>query len=250
MKKILRSIQTLFPFLHDLRFRVKFLIMKLGQKPHENDFNALKLFKPQGEQVFVDIGSNRGEAISSMLIMGNPEIPIIGFEPNPLIFAKLKSHFSGNERILVHNLGLANENNEHFLYVPFYRKWMFDGLASFKYESAKDWLKTRLWLYDEKKLTVKKIKCQIRKLDDFHLSPYFIKIDVQGYELEVLMGGAETIINHSPIILIESIEEKHKKILAPLGYKFYHFRDGKMVDGNGELNTFCLNPKKHTELFI
>ena len=222
--------------------------MKMRNIPHENDFNAIKLFKPNANQCYVDIGSNRGEAILSMLIMMQIKTNVIGFEPNPIVFKKLKKYFHKNGNIVVHNVGLANENGELTLHIPFYRKWMFDGLASYRLEEAKDWLKGRLWLYNDKKLTIKKLKCQVKKLDDFQLNPYFIKIDVQGYEYEVLKGGVGTIKTHLPIILIESIKKEHINLLEQFGYEFFSFNEGSFFKGKGKLNTFCIVRAKHNEL--
>jgi FkbM family methyltransferase len=222
--------------------------MKLGQNPHEEDFRAISLFPSSSEQTFIDIGSNRGQAITSMLMMSKPEIKIIGFEPNPLIYTKLKTHFKSDDRVLVHNLGLANENDQFNLFVPFYRKWMFDGLSSFEYKSARSWLKSRLWLYNDKKLNIKEIKCETKRLDEFNLSPYFIKIDVEGYELEVIKGGIETIKAHTPILLIEAINEETKRILSELGYQFYNYTNGAFCEGTGDPNTFCMNKEKYAEL--
>ena len=45
---------------------------------------------------------------------------------------------------------------------------------------------------------------QVRRLDEFGISKVdFIKIDVEGHELEVLKGGAATIEASRPILLIE-----------------------------------------------
>lgn len=250
MKKILRSIQTFFPFLHDMRFRVKFCIMKIRHHPHEYDFRAIQFFKPDVDQVFVDIGSNRGESVLSMLLMSSSKRRIIGFEPNPFIYKKLENKFHKKEDVVIHNVGLAENDKELDLYIPFYRKWMFDGLGSFKYEAAANWLKTRLWLFNEKRLSIKQARCQIKKLDDFKLKPYFIKIDVQGYELEVLKGSFETIKAHSPIILIESIDDREEKFLKQFNYQVYRFENGKFLEGYGKLNTYCIVKERHPELML
>lgn len=42
-------------------------------------------------------------------------------------------------------------------------------------------------------------------LDDFNLTPSFIKIDVQGSEREVLKGAERTIRIHKPVVVIEAI---------------------------------------------
>lgn len=248
MKKLLRSIQTLFPFLHDLRFASKFFIMKLLSKPHEADFNALQHFKPKSEEVFLDIGSNRGEAILSMLISSKNKNKIIGFEPNVLIFEKLKKQYQKNNRINLHNIGLADKNDTLELFVPFYRKWMFDGLSSFDFNSANDWLKNRLYGFNEKHLSIKKLKCEIQTLDSFKFNPYFIKIDVQGYELQVLKGAAETLKTYSPILLIESIDDETIQFLKEYNYDFYTYTNNEFVLGNGALNTFCITNNTLAEL--
>jgi FkbM family methyltransferase len=51
----------------------------------------------------------------------------------------------------------------------------------------------------------------IKKLDDYNYNNIgFIKIDVEGHELGVLMGAKETIKNNRPNLLVE-IEDRHKK---------------------------------------
>lgn len=46
-------------------------------------------------------------------------------------------------------------------------------------------------------------KTSLVTLDDFHLTPDFIKIDVEGYEPKVLRGAADTIARSRPVMLIE-----------------------------------------------
>lgn len=249
MKDFLRSVQTYFPFLHDLRFKLKIEYTRFTKNPHEYDFRALKHFKPENNQVFVDVGSNRGESIASMLACSSGEHRIIGFEPNPFIFQKLENTFRKSSLVELHNCGLGSSAQTHHLYVPFYRNWMFDGLSSFKYDAAKNWLVHRLWNYKPEKLNIKKVSCRICRLDDFSLNPYFIKIDVQGYELEVLKGAQNTIEKHKPILLIESPGREVFDYLSKLGYNFYNYGQTGFSEGNGDLNTFAMT-KEHFELKV
>jgi FkbM family methyltransferase len=250
MNKIFRSIQVYFPFLQDLKYQIRFRKMKLLKKVHDNDFNLMKWFQPNPGQVFVDIGSNRGEAITSMLIHNKSDTKIIGFEPNFETFKKLENYVSKERNLMIHNLGLGASNSSAILYTPFYCKWMFGGLASFKYENAKEWLKTRMFFYREKYLSVNESQCKIEMLDNFGLSPYFIKIDVQGLELEVLQGSKETLTKNTPIILIESINKECIEYLIPFGYNFYHFDKKVLKEGIGHPNTYCINLQKNQELKI
>ena len=240
MKNFFRSIQTFFPSLHDIRFSLKFFKMKLTNSPHESDFKALRLFNLSENQEIVDVGSNRGEAIASILLANNLTNKIIGFEPNGLVFEKLDAKFKGNKRVKLHNLGLGEKQEERKLFVPFYRKWMFDGLSSFHYDDAANWLKKRLWNYKEQNLTIKEIPCHIKSMDSLNLKPAFIKIDVQGFELEVLKGAQETLEQFKPILLIESVTDEIIALLKPFGYECYSFNNGKLTPGKGKLNTFCM----------
>lgn len=44
----------------------------------------------------------------------------------------------------------------------------------------------------------------VRALDDFNLAPDFVKIDVQGFESEVLRGSERTLKTHKPVIICEA----------------------------------------------
>jgi hypothetical protein len=51
---------------------------------------------------------------------------------------------------------------------------------------------------------IRQIEVQVKPLDDFALSDVtFIKIDVEGHEVEVLIGASETIKKWRPYVLVE-----------------------------------------------
>ena len=244
MKKLLRSIQTYFPFLHDIRFKIEFTWLRIMRKPHEYDFWALKKFNLSENDVLIDIGTNRGESLLSMDIMMGNTNRIIGFEPNPHVYERAIKSIGFKRHIEVHNVGLANRSGNLELNIPFYRGWMFDGLSSFDYSSAHDWLENRLWGYSERNLHMKQLTCNVKRLDDYSLKPYFIKIDVQGLEFEVLKGAEKTIGRYKPILLIESIDELTINFLHHKDYQCYAYEFGAFKHGIGKLNTFCIPNEK------
>ena len=62
----------------------------------------------------------------------------------------------------------------------------------------------------------------IRSLDDFALSKIdFIKIDVEGFETDVLLGAAQTIERCKPVILIEVFENSREQVNNLMGQYGY-----------------------------
>lgn len=207
---------------------------------HEADFKALDAFRFNEGEVIADVGSNRGEALQSLLIAAPESMKLVGFEPNPWVFQKLNRRFGRHPRVELHHVGVADIESSIALHIPFYRKWMFDGLASFDFASARDWLKTRMWRYRDELLEIRTLECPVIPLDRYGLNPGLIKIDVQGFELAVLRGAEETLKRSKPVVLIEALDAGQEAFLTPLGYRFYRYEQGGWTEGRGALNTFCV----------
>lgn len=247
LKKLFRNIQTLFPWLQELRFSLRTWVIKTFNKPPEDDFLLIQKFQPSSDKVFLDVGANRGDMILCMMLNEKLNNKIIGFEPNGIIFKSTaeRSFIKDNPRVDLLNIGLSSQGGELTLYTPQYRNWAFDGLSSFSYESAYQWLSNGMWNFNENLLTIQKHSCKVEPLDHYDFKPYFIKIDVEGFELDVIKGAYKTIEKHLPILLVEDITEDIKTVLRPLGYAFYGFKKGQgLYEGSGELNTFCLQPQQ------
>ena len=192
MKKLLRTLQVHFPYLLDIKFTLMRQFRNILGIPFENDFNALSLFPDIEGALFLDVGANRGQSTDAIL-MKKKNIRIHLFEPNELLFKKLKGICGAKEGIVIHKFGLGDKTVEQVLFVPFYKKWMFDGLSSFQEEEIRNYLKERLFFYRERSLTLHKVTSQIKILDELDLDPFFIKLDIQGYEYNALKGGEQTI---------------------------------------------------------
>lgn len=78
--------------------------------------------------------------------------------------------------------------------------------------------------HDDDDLKGVAIDVNCERLDDIYTGvPSFIKIDVEGHELQVLKGATETIKKHKPAIMIEihnfsEDNEIHKYLMNSLGY--------------------------------
>jgi FkbM family methyltransferase len=244
LKKLLRTAQTWFPWLLDTKFRAMRFWRNVRSVPFENDFNALALFPDVNGALFLDVGANRGQSTDAIL-MRRKHGRIHLFEPNEMLGGWLKKAFGRNPGIVIHDFGLGDETTEGILVVPTYRKWLFDGLGSFNESEARDWLKGRIFLFNERFLTLRKSRCSIKRLDDLGLAPFFIKLDIQGYEYKALKGGEKTITEHEPVLLIESPDDRLVAYLAGLGFHLYAFEAGTFVPGiRGAPNTFFMTKAK------
>lgn len=97
--------------------------------------------------------------------------------------------------------------------------------------------------------SVDEIVCDVRTLDEFEIAPSFIKIDVQGFELEVLKGSSITISRHLPGILIENGDyiDSVSAFLAGFGYvekRLESTLNRLYLNPAGPLGHFVNNPQQ------
>ena len=244
MKKLLRTVQVYFPFLLDIKFALMNLLIRRFRIPWEADFRALSLFPDTKEVLYLDVGANRGQSTHAILARRN-NCTIVAFEPNPLLSNKLARNFGNDRRVVVNGFGLGNQDGKFTLYIPYYKAWMFDGLASLKKDNAGGWLKGQVYCYRDSCATLREVECNVKRLDDLGLAPFFITLDVQGFEFEALVGGEQTLKKCEPILLIESPDQQVVDYLQRLNYRFFCFEHGKFIpDVMGRLNTFFMTPEK------
>ena len=238
-RKSARTVLTRFPALMETGFELQRIIRRIQRKAFDPDFQLLRAMQVAPGRQLVDVGANRGQSIDAMRLF-QPEGEIVAFEPNPILAARLRNRLKSRTHLNIHPVGLSDEDGEFELFIPTYRGFEFDGLASFDLESAREWLVTKTVNFDPSKLSVKKYTCSVKKLDDFGLSPEFIKIDVQGLEVNVINGGSKTIELFRPILLIETGGEwTMPEIMRDLGYLRGRYHEGILSVGQGHgRNTF------------
>lgn len=247
LKKIIRTLISFFPFLRDVASITKTAVRGLSGSTVEEDFNVIDLFPNDQELVFLDVGGNRGFIIDVML-RKNKHCKIYSFEPNPEIYKHTNNRFRNNPRVKMYNFGLGEQLGAFKLYVPVYRGYIFDGLGSLSPQFDDTWLASTLLFYNKNKLYIREFVCEIKRLDDLNLNPFFMKVDVEGAELSVINGSLQTISTSHPIILIESGNQDIEilNLLSRFGYRMYRYEKGTFIEGeSGSPNTFFITDEKY-----
>jgi FkbM family methyltransferase len=185
---------------------------------HEREIFLLKdLVK--GRNRAIDIGANVGTysyALSKLYKV------VEVFEPQSWCIEPIleySQHCRSN--INIYNVGLSESKGSLNLHIPIKSKRCLYYLASFRQPAG-----------EHKRITV-----PVHRLDDYKFTDVsFIKIDVEGYESQVIRGGQETILREKPVLLVE-IEQRHlgnkpiemvfKEIIA-LHYEGSFFYKGKL----------------------
>lgn len=165
--------------------------------------------------VYMDVGANIG---NHLLPVARLVKKVIAFEPNPLMIRKLEDNLKRNniDNVLLSNFGLSNANEE----LPFYSNPVNPGTGSFVAEGNSLNRATAANILSVKIGDEVVNKTELSKLD-------FVKIDVEGYEYEVITGLRKTLEFFKPIVMFEFMgKASHRKFqslkslygLFPKGY--------------------------------
>lgn len=157
-------------------------------------------------RVAVDVGANNGVTTS---IMAGLFAKVHAFEANPRLAGLLKAAAPGN--VEVHDMALSSKAGKAVLTVPISAGVTLEGWAS---------VEAPLLAQFEQ---LNQIHVETRTLDSFALSEVdLLKIDVEGHEMAVLAGAAETIRRCLPWLIIEALGEHQDRVrdlVRPLGYQ-------------------------------
>lgn len=175
--------------------------------------------------IVIDCGAFIGDHTIAYAKKVGPTGTVLAFEPGTEAYECLAHNTKDEERVIIHNGGLG---------------------ATITRASVKD-VETNSgmnYLTEGNDISIMTIdSIGLPKLD-------FIKIDCEGYELEVLKGGIETIKRFKPKMLIEinqmtleraGITREHiYQFLKDLGYKYKNIYNGQGLD-DYQMDIICFN---------
>jgi FkbM family methyltransferase len=138
----------------------------------------------------VDVGCHRGQILSSILRLA-PQGKHNAFEPLPDMYKALCRRFAGRHDVRLYDCALGDERGvvafQHVVSNPAY-----SGLLRRRYDRP-----------DE---VVVQIEVATRRLDDLIRADEridFMKVDVEGAELQVFLGASKTLARCRPVIVFE-----------------------------------------------
>jgi FkbM family methyltransferase len=232
----------------------------------EPEFAVFRFFNGNMGTI-LDLGANFGYSAATIWASGST-CSILSFEPNPWhvpCLQQIKEMRAGRFDFVT--LGLGNRDDSIRFVVPVIEGVGISGLVSAAIESEMDWaIPENLIQYvfeyvpsvKSPHLQFAEVVWKIRPLDAALPSRCFdvaldkiaaIKLDVDGFEAEVIEGAIETLRHHLPVLMIEGANRIPGVMgqLIPLGYRYADFQDERLTLMNHQslrTNGFYLHESK------
>jgi FkbM family methyltransferase len=146
--------------------------------------DVYQVYSPRDDHVIIDVGAHMGFFTLKFVTRARQ---VIAVEPDPLNFDFLKYNVIMNgveDKVILCNLALGKENGKIFLDRSFY------GFGRTKSTSKETKYSSQMKTLDT--------LVRERLLDSVGL----VKIDTEGFELDVLQGAVETLKRHKPDLII------------------------------------------------
>lgn len=185
----------------------------------------------------IDVGANVGQfSVASSHLFKN--VQIYGFEPVPESFEKLSKNVSKLDRVTIHALALGEQAGHIVFHVN----------SHSHSSSALPLTKHHLMAFPHAKED-KVITVPVTTLDNISnelnlVSPVLLKLDVQGYEANVLKGAVETLKSVDYVLLEASFKPMYEgellfteivELMQDYGFKFLRPVDFLSDDKTGEI---------------
>ena len=221
-------------------FLLKRRLQRSIKRNDEQEINLVKKFIKSGTDS-IDVGVYRGVYSYEMSKYSEK---VHSFEPNPIIFKYINKNLKKFiKNIHLYNFALSNQNKTMNLKIPIRNSNSDKEIFEEYYEMGK------ATIHNENNFeNYENFEIQTKTIDElsFDNKISFIKIDVEGHELEVIEGAKNTIKRDKPVLLVEIEKQYTKKEVAEsinfinsLGYKSYFFNK-KDLKSTTELNNLDL----------
>ncbi len=205
-----------------------------GGKTHNSEIRLAKFlihtFANTKNRHFLDIGAHLGyfSALVSVLLKNKGQV--IAIEAARSTAALLEKNLKNLSNAMTIYAAATEKYGENLVFYEFpvlYSEYNSSHIAQFENET---WYAK----FKPQKVTVKGITVD-SLVEKFDLKNPIIKIDAEGAEAQVVAGAHKTLMEQSPVVIIEYLREKnegHKKafdLLVAIGYAPY------MIDNQGIL---------------
>lgn len=200
----------------------------------------LKIIRPG--DICWDIGANIGFYTCLLAAQVGDNGTVIAYEPASRTYGYLHENVSLNQftNVTLVNKGLGDKQAQRHLYYS--EAGLAEGTASLKYTTGRA---------ASERVTLDTIDNLTRELP----IPDFIKIDVEGYQLEVLRGGEDCLKTYAPLIMAElkDVGETNRtdfseieQYITDLGYSLYEIRKHSLrqcahISDSEKRNFFLVN---------
>jgi FkbM family methyltransferase len=165
----LKSHTIKFGFYRPARFFVDHIIDRSRLRAHRVRIRLLRDLLSPNDLCF-DVGANIGDYTSSLLALGTR---VIAVEPQPSAIAELHARFRHNKQIIIEQIALGDRETTAKFYIREHHgaSSLISNWEGDNYKQALD-------------VSVKTVQSLINR----HGLPSYIKLDVEGYELQVILG--------------------------------------------------------------
>ena len=200
------------------------------KKGFKIEYNLIKKeFFEKEIECILDVGANIGYVSLFYHEFFSDKIKIHCFEPHPASYYFLKKNLSSYDNIKLYNFALGNENKEDYMSIPGYESHRLSNLGTMSIGQNSNNLKA--------KILIKKFDSLSISLEQF--KSIYIKIDVEGYEYNVLKGMLNFLNNNTNLYLRIEINTNFNDVakiistidfIEKLNFKFFIIRDSKLIN--------------------
>jgi len=204
--KLAENLQYISPTYYKSRFFKKLkglTAQNLLQRKVEPEFLWIKKVLTS-DSVFMDVGANVGAYLFTLENHLKPE-NIFAFEPNQQLFKRLGRLFP---KVNLFSVALSDISTIAEFKIP-----VING----EKVHTRGTLQTSIKEKNEEKTILQKV--EVKPLDELNLNLKrldFIKIDVEGNEMQTLRGAKKTIEKYKPILMVEMEQRHHQDHLWTL----------------------------------